>query len=332
MEIRSLTGIRGVFALYVVSFHLIPRVFNDSVNNLISNGYIAVDLFFILSGFIMSTVYNEKFKANDFSAYSGYLFNRFARIYPLYIALYAATLFIVFMHDGTKESPYLTAINVFLMQSIFGWGYIQSAWSISTEAIAYLLFPFALVILKRRAIVPVAFFASIAALIYLSLNNSRISIDVSGGAPSIMRCLADYVIGLSMYLMYSRGMVINRVASYIMSALIVAMLCLTEFDVYVIILLAFVIPSLVDENNLISKILSLPPIHYIGVISYSLYLIHSILIHQLRFIFDGMPYSTYLILLTSIIASMITYHLIENPCRKYLKRFSHHYTNEKVSV
>ncbi|MBW7763324.1 acyltransferase family protein [Enterobacter hormaechei] len=65
-EIRCLTGIRGVAALYVVAYHMLHH---DVGITFIKNGYIAVDLFFVLSGFIMTYTYKDYFSkegANKF--------------------------------------------------------------------------------------------------------------------------------------------------------------------------------------------------------------------------------------------------------------------------
>lgn len=182
MEIKSLTGIRGVFALYVVFFHLFPRVYSEGINNLITNGYLAVDFFFLLSGFIMSMVHNE-FSVKGRGDYVNFIYKRFCRIYPLYAFLLIVTLIISYIHSGAKENPVSIIINTFLLQSAFGYNYIQSSWSISTEMFAYLLFPaFLYIISTSKYIIPVII-ASIAILIYLSINNTvlSLSLGIAGG-------------------------------------------------------------------------------------------------------------------------------------------------------
>ncbi|MBO2029374.1 acyltransferase [Klebsiella pneumoniae] len=56
--IDSLTGIRGIAAIYVVIYHLFHHA---SDNNFINNGYLSVDLFFILSGFIITHAHRNDF-------------------------------------------------------------------------------------------------------------------------------------------------------------------------------------------------------------------------------------------------------------------------------
>lgn len=76
MEIKSLTGVRGVFALYVVLFHLVNRDFGGKLDSFLMSGYISVDFFFLLSGFIMSMVHSE-FSVKSGGNYSYFMFKRF---------------------------------------------------------------------------------------------------------------------------------------------------------------------------------------------------------------------------------------------------------------
>ena len=61
-EIRALTGIRGIAACFVVIYHFYFGVLNKgSAGVILSHGYMAVDLFFVLSGFVMALTYQDKF-------------------------------------------------------------------------------------------------------------------------------------------------------------------------------------------------------------------------------------------------------------------------------
>jgi peptidoglycan/LPS O-acetylase OafA/YrhL len=88
--IRALTGLRWFAALWVVLFHFGPTF--QSVLPVwhviapISNyGLFGVDTFFILSGFIITYNYLEKFPRFDLSQYRHFLALRLARIYPVYL-------------------------------------------------------------------------------------------------------------------------------------------------------------------------------------------------------------------------------------------------------
>ena len=88
-EIRSLTGIRGIAALYVVLFHYLSgRPFTSPLSTFLNHGYLAVDLFFALSGFVLALNYSHLFATGlNWPNFLAFLGRRLARIYPLYLVL-----------------------------------------------------------------------------------------------------------------------------------------------------------------------------------------------------------------------------------------------------
>lgn len=322
MEIKSLTGVRGIFACYVMAFHLFTRDHGEYLNTFLINGYLSVDFFFLLSGFIMSMVHNE-FSIKGKGDYVDFMYKRFCRIYPLYLFLLITTILITSIHTKQFESPILIFINATLFQSFFGYNYIASSWSISTELFAYMAFPPLIFILsQKRNIIPFTIL-SIAALIYITLNNNilTMSVNVTGGWQSVLRCLSDYVFGVTAYVLYCKGIKISRNMSYIFLAFVTYMLFQRYYDIYIILLCAAIIPSLTDKHNIVSKFLSTRPVHYLGKISFSLYLIHSILINQISFLFDfAGSYKIQAVIILSFMLSALTYHFVETPSRKYLSK------------
>src|SRR5579872_5470162 len=86
-EIKPLTSIRGIAAMWVYFSHCqFLEAYNPFFARLTGNGFYGVDIFFILSGFILSYVHIEDFTAGAAvrSNYTRFLFLRFARIYPLH--------------------------------------------------------------------------------------------------------------------------------------------------------------------------------------------------------------------------------------------------------
>ena len=162
-ELRGLTGIRAFAAIGVVLFHLVgqyPGVESDSplirVFRFGSNG---VDLFFILSGFIIAYSYEREFTRFSLSFYLGFLRKRLARIYPAHLFGLLLMLALGLMLTFTG-APFLQANPAadFLSQLLLvsNWNPLHDAhlawnvpdWSISSEWLAYLLFPLFLLILR----------------------------------------------------------------------------------------------------------------------------------------------------------------------------------------
>jgi peptidoglycan/LPS O-acetylase OafA/YrhL len=157
-EIRALTGARGMAALLVVIYHFYPsdQMVPAALGHIIGKGYLWVDLFFVLSGFVLALNYAHLFAgAWGLRQWGDFLLRRLGRIYPLYIVLTLATLIVtvaLFGRISGEGLPPGTAVlahplrditaNVLLVQS---WGIARSVngpgWSISTEWAAYILFP-----------------------------------------------------------------------------------------------------------------------------------------------------------------------------------------------
>ncbi len=86
--IKQLTGIRAILAWWVVLLHILC---NDKMaayfrfSRVFSRGYLAVDGFFVLSGFILCHVYATSFSSVSLSQYRTFLVARLARIYPVHL-------------------------------------------------------------------------------------------------------------------------------------------------------------------------------------------------------------------------------------------------------
>ncbi|WP_366526321.1 acyltransferase [Mycobacterium sp.] len=160
-EIKALTGLRIVAAAWVVLFHFRPMLgdaapdFRDALAPVLNCGAQGVDLFFILSGFVLTWNYLERMgRSWSVRATVHFLWLRLARVWPVYlVTLHLAALWVIFtLHVGHVPSPdasRLTAASylrqVLLVQLWFqpffdGSSWDGPAWSISAEWLAYLLF------------------------------------------------------------------------------------------------------------------------------------------------------------------------------------------------
>ncbi|MDG4666737.1 acyltransferase [Mycobacterium sp. 236(2023)] len=173
-EIRALSGLRIVAALWVVLFHFRPIVaeaapgFSSALAPILNAGAQGVDLFFILSGFVLTWNYldrmGESWKTRDTLKF---LWLRLARVWPVYlVTMHLAAAFAIFtLYVGGFPLPppvieSLNALNwlkqFFLVQLWFqpyfdGSSWNGPAWSISAEWLAYLLFGGLVLIIFRIA-------------------------------------------------------------------------------------------------------------------------------------------------------------------------------------
>lgn len=203
-EIKALTSLRGIAAMMVVLQHFSATVqlqAAGSIPSLVPHGYMAVNLFFVLSGFIMAYTYSGDFDRRGLQAMPSFLLKRAARILPLNTAVVLAIVLAGFgskavwgnniFHASTALS-YDIICNLFLLQA-FGLGTNLNgpSWSICTEFAAYLAFPVLLAsVFSRRTMVAfAALSASEAAIAFpplvaaLACNSGRIARLMSTRVP-----------------------------------------------------------------------------------------------------------------------------------------------------
>lgn len=147
-EIRPLTGLRALLALWVVCQHFFRELLPAGVaQQAVSAGFISVHVFFVLSGYVLTVQYREV----DLSV-SGerraFWWRRFARLYPLYIC--SLLLGFVALWPGSWESlqtlrgatrgvVQLCVLNAWWHAAMFPLNF--AAWTLSAEMLFYLLFP-----------------------------------------------------------------------------------------------------------------------------------------------------------------------------------------------
>lgn len=152
---EALDSWRGLCALSVVLFHLNAAThFHAWLNN----GYVAVDFFFVLSGFVIASAYLDRI--GDGIALARFMVRRLGRLYPLHVAVLGAYLLLElnrgFHHPqlaftGERTLPALWA-DLFLVQGFGAYDltWNMSAWSISVELWANVAFALAALWAGRR--------------------------------------------------------------------------------------------------------------------------------------------------------------------------------------
>jgi peptidoglycan/LPS O-acetylase OafA/YrhL len=357
-DIRSLTGLRGIAAIYVVFYHYFPltaAVLTNPAKRVLDHGCLAVDLFFVLSGFVMAMNYAPLFAARlTLAAYRTFLGRRIARIYPLYLAAtFAGSIAIgVGWLAYTPSVPLGTAAaaNVLLVQA---WGIAPSfdspAWSISAEWAAYLIFPLLLVptMLRRPTWAWVSAGASAAVLAALCLISNaligdhrhdyliRTPLNHNGYwlALPVARCIAEFTLGLIAFRLATTAFGRRLATSaWMCPALCLLALCLLaspHSDLAIVLLLPFLVIGLSGEQHVIGRLLASPPLVLLGTLSYSIYLSHKLLLGLLvwltaRAAAHGTHHPTAVAaaacMALTVTISALAYRLIEAPGRAWIRR------------
>src|SRR5882724_2358869 len=236
-DIRALTSIRGIAAWWIVLFHFreyVPSLADPSI--IVGNGYLAVDLFFELSGFVIALNYGRFFRHLNMTEWFRFLGRRLARIYPLHLLM----LFIFLLNPFVigflasrslldRYDPGYFVLSVFLVQN---WGFTNTlawnvpAWSISTEWMAYLLFPAICWVTMRFARSRAHSFLLAAILMVVLAAGFAARGQTLGDNVShtgLFRCVMEFWIGVCLYYAWSVGGARKEHESHI--ALALAALC-----------------------------------------------------------------------------------------------------------
>jgi peptidoglycan/LPS O-acetylase OafA/YrhL len=361
-QIRSLTSLRGIAALIIVVHHFayygLPQLgaVLSAYSYFFQNGYLAVDLFFILSGFIMTHVYLERFSAGvSKSNYWQYLRARFARIYPLHlftllvlIGLQSIELYLANPTAFTGKFNLLALFaNVFMLQAFalncppLFWCdtfWNEPAWSISVEFVIYAVFPFSLfAILKNKprtdGIVYIITLIASLLLIRFTRNN----LDNIIGIPSIARCGLECILGVITYKIYRRQQAqrfLNTNRLGIVATVWIAVIMhnwsdeLRGFHDWAILpAFSLLILSIADRSHSLGmSMINSPLLLYLGSISYSVYMVHWVLISIGKALWLEQDFTKTqsilalgLFLPIVILTASLTYRFVEMPLRQYLK-------------
>ena len=344
-DIRSLTGLRGVAACLVMVYHLgMHKIGTGPILLFINHGYLAVDFFFVLSGYVMALTYASSFASSDkISAYCAFIWKRWAWVWPLYAVVTLAAA----LETRNVQSSVLLA-NFGMVQS---WGITYSllgqGWSISTELAAYLLFPVLLAMTifcdwGRAACAAVLSACVLAGLVFLPPELTHI-IRYSGPldfpdsrtAAPVLRCVSEFTLGLLAWRLArteaGRQISANGWFSGTMAAALLVLLAVPGTDLAVVLTVPFFLISIAEDTGLVARVLATRLCHGLGTISYALYLVHippwvcrTCLEGRVRHIGVAHAWTaTFLMLVGAALVTAILAHvLIEKPSRVALRRLS----------
>jgi peptidoglycan/LPS O-acetylase OafA/YrhL len=345
-HISGLTGLRGVAALWVLGFHLLG-VFEHWGWNLgfvrapLEAGYLGVDLFFALSGFVIAHAYTDKLAGQSSkAAWRSFMHRRFARMYPVHIFVLVILLVGIvgsraIGRDFAEGADYglgnllrhLTLTQVWLPGGSASWN--APSWSIHAEWFAYACFP--LFAWRLQRVKSVAKLLTISGIGYVTLIGV-VELALGGDYDrtydfGVLRCAAGFTAGACLWRCWKLGAMhakrIVRLAR-LWPVIVIGLLFVGASPALVLPALALAVPLLVVSRQ--SPVLSSRALQYLGRISYALYMTHHVVLTQLYARFPGhssQSWTTSFLFLTGYLLAIglvahIVYSLVEEPMRKVL--------------
>ncbi len=283
----ALDSLRGICALMVVLYHLHP---DGPITSLpfARNGWMFVDFFFVLSGFVISASYGDRL-ARGFSL-GRFLWLRLGRLYPLHLfvlALLAAVELLAALTDGQADGRAgfsgsfslghllmdLGLAQSFGLSTVQGWNIVS--WSIAAEFWTYLLFA---LIVRQFPKVHVPVFAGlfVVALVWL-LIGSEAWLDTSNRM-GFVRCVMGFSLGVLVKYAFDHAPVRGgSIAELIVVAAIIAFVSWVRPSALTYLappLFAIMVYVFASESGMLSRFLHLRFFRLLGRLSYSIYMIH----------------------------------------------------------
>ncbi|HHF0148660.1 TPA: acyltransferase family protein [Haemophilus influenzae] len=342
----EIDGLRAIAVISVIIYHL-----NE---NWLSGGFLGVDIFFVISGFLITGIIITEIQQNSFSLKQFYT-RRIKRIYPAFITVMALVSFIasvIFIYnDFNKLRKTIELAIAFLSNFYLGLtqGYFDLSanenpvlhiWSLAVEEQYYLIFPLILILAYKKFREIKVLFIITLILFFILLATSFVSANFYKEVlhqPNIYYLsnlrFPELLVGslLAIYHNLSNKVQLSKQISNILAILstllLFSCLFLMNNDIAYIPGVTLILPCIftaliihtTSQNNIVKLCLSNKAIVFIGKISYSLYLYHWIFIAFAYYITGEKQInnqSIAIVIVLTIIFSVLSYYLIEQPIRK----------------
>lgn len=307
VPLPSLTGIRGIAAIYVFFTHaeivaatyLEAPSIND--NGFLYNGFRGVDLFFVLSGFILMHVHEQDFVTIRSQQTWNFYVLRFFRVVPLNTLVLLALVPLVLALPGfVSWSRFSGGLPIpYHDRDFSAAGFVQSlllaqtwsvakpgqwngpAWSLSAELVGYALFPLLAWIAIRCRSAILAGLAAVASLLGLvvAMRAFGHAVDNPTAAFGLVRMGFCFAAGIALsrcFRCWPEGSRHAAAITLASAAWILLSLCWRPLNLFVVLGFGGIILGLAYRRGPVDRLLTSAPAMFLGRISFSFYLVHYI--------------------------------------------------------
>ncbi len=331
---KDIDGLRGIAIIPVLLYHLNIPFF--------SGGYLGVDIFFVISGFLITSIIDYHIKEQDFSLIIFYE-RRLRRIIPiLYLVLLLSiplTLINFIETDSRNFFESLFAVVTFSSNFLF-WleeGEYFTAenslkpllhtWSLSIEMQFYIIFPLVIILLEKIKKFKIIIISSICFISFLIANWLSLTNPDAAFYFSLTRIWEILLGSLCAFLKLSYKKINFNQSEYICYiSLIIILLSVfffnektlhpSFFSLFPVLATCFLI-LYSEESKSFKKVLQFSPLTKTGLISYSLYILHFPMIAFIEYLDINLSNKMTIIFLISLfLVSYLSWVYIETPFRK----------------
>src|ERR1700677_1161349 len=300
-ELRALTGIRGVAAVWVVLYHFYPAwlllVPGLAFLRLpISRGHFGVDLFFMLSGFILCYVYDSSSsQAFGPREYGKFIWYRVARIFPNHLAALSVLVLLVLgaqaFHVPIEKRNFSHLPYHFTLTQEWPFAppgqaaeWVSASWSLSAEWFAYLfIFPMVAFILRRKWKPGPSLVVAYALLSFLLFGFGEI-LPYLPFDYNLLEAICEFAAGGLFFGAYRSGGTVAALSRQAAGGLAMALLvCICfvalsdrQIGAIFVLLTPILLVGLTSEVSWPGWLLSIPFSLWLGRISYALYITHTV--------------------------------------------------------
>lgn len=347
-RLDHLVSVRGIAAWLVVFYHSLVMLqfafpgIPQPIVDFVKHGDLAVDFFFVLSGFIIFINYFDNFSSNTSRNIIKFYWNRFSRIYPVHFVMILAYLSLAgaFVNWSASQTVPPAFGKIALLENLFmvqAWSSNDTSWnvpswSISAEWFVYLLFP-------GMAIFIGTYLKSIFSIFFISCTIISLVGAIgwfqleSGGVPlysvPLVRVFHEFFLGTLIGTLYinHRPLLVS-----LKPWLVLVMIAFVSISYAWNVPLALIVPTaffliiafLSVDDSWLTRLLKLKWLIVLGEISYSTYMVHYFVRDVFKALFAKSPFAMDAVPLVAsffvvLALSFILYRWVELPAQNFLR-------------
>lgn len=315
MNVPSLTGVRGLAAVWVVLFHI--QLFGAELGvkplaglPILRSGWTGVDLFFVLSGFVLMLVHEQDFSRLRWAPLARFAWLRFFRVYPLASVVLLLILLLTLLdpafarayrHSGVPPNFTVSSFFRTLSLATRWWSptdgdWNQPVWSLSVEILGYAAFPFVAFFAGKVKQVWALLLIALACLYYPTFvahfhANKTFNDDIFWGAGSRMAgAFTGGIVLARLHRLTPEAW--RRAQGWVGDLGLVALLAALLVPggvAYATICFGIIVYGIASGRGLANWLFGLPVSVWLGRISFPLYLIHVMALTWIRFNIENVP-------------------------------------------